>query len=222
MSILLTIALVGVLMNSVALSYRRSLRQHVYPVAFEQFWIVAGKDGSLIPVKSIDEEDPSIRAWCYARAYRDRPRPHHLWLPLYERRFVRVWIDPVVDESIDWYDHRERMSGVLGNAARDWVENSPTLSRFTDDFRGQRPEWGDRAALDLPGVMLSALIWGTGIALLFKAAFALQRRAERRSAPALLAAGLCPACRYNISGSSSLVCPECGRPLPPRDPPPSA
>ncbi len=57
-----------------------------------------------------------------------------------------------------------------------------------------------------PGFAINTLFYAVILWMLFAAPFALRRwRRVKR--------GLCPACGYDLRGSSADVCPECGKPV---------
>jgi hypothetical protein len=57
-----------------------------------------------------------------------------------------------------------------------------------------------------PGYAINTIFYGAMLWILFATPRSVRRRLRRRR-------GLCPACAYDLRGSASQSCPECGRPV---------
>lgn len=218
-------ALIFAIVLGLAIPLVRSKKSSAPNVSHE-FWIVETDPnaGTLVGRDHVEEGDPSVRAWCYAMGYQSEGKPFAVGLSLYRTRGLYTKI--MIPDEQKW----EYASDVLPDAeyfriayaARTWAETVPCLRRYMGPTNSLDMTRTGTWVLDPIGIFASILIDAAAVCLVIRwiQNTIFDRRIKHRRLR--LEAGQCPVCGYEIGSPDSTVCPECGRPLPPRDPAPSA
>lgn len=178
----------------------------------------------MIGTDRVDEADPRIRAWCYAMGYQSEGKPLPVGLSLYRTRGLYTKI--MVPDGLEWDYASDDLPEVeyfrIAHAARSWVETVSGLHRYTGPEISLDLTRTGTWVLDPVGIFASILFDIAAVCLVIRwiQNTIFDRRMNRRRRR--LNAGQCSACGYEIGSPDAKVCPECGIPLPPRDPAPSA
>lgn len=194
-----------------AIPFLRVYNKSSGPSASDEFWIIEtdATSGALGVAESVEEGDPSVRAWCYASGYRSEGKPFPVGFGLYQTRalFIKIAspVDGVWAESWDIPGY-----AAIAQTARDWAETVPKLRPYIGPLNGPDPARTRTWALDPVGIFSSALLDVPVVILLVRRINALICGRRQRLRQERADAGRCVVCGYEVGNQCPAVCPECG------------
>gem|GEM_PF-4148238 len=195
------------------------------PNVSTEFWIIESdsQTGALLATENVSEDDPRIRAWCYAMGYRSAGRPFPIGLSLYRTGSLYIKIEPYEDgtyASSLWLSDDDYAA--FAHTAWDLVETMTQFRGYMSPSRGTNLVSSSSWSV-YPAGLVSSIVFDLSAALLIIRWIAAQISGRReRARRERINAGMCAWCGYEVRDLVSDECPECGHRVPPLDPAPSA